>query len=128
MFSHLYPESCVHHFPANIFPIKRFQDILFKFLLLSTNSVTKKIIALRTVYFYNSGSIVATKKICTLSGKLYRDILASLNRENCGLKMVYIFLGKDDKTWRNLYLFSLKTSLWKEVGHFFSTVYPSKNT
>ena len=35
-----------------------------------------------------------------------------------GWNMVYNFLGKDEKTWRNLYLLSLKTSLWKEVRHF----------
>ena len=41
--------------------------------------------------------------------------------------MVYSSLGKDEKTRRNLYLLLLKTSLWKEVGHFFRTVYPNKN-
>ena len=44
--------------------------------------------------------------------------MASLDRENMGWKRVYNFLGKDEITWRNLYLFLLKTSLWKEVGHF----------
>ena len=44
-----------------------YQDILFKHLTLSTNSVTKKLIVVRTVYFYNSGSIFATKKFVTES-------------------------------------------------------------
>ena len=44
-----------------------------------------------------------------------------------GWKRVYNFLGKDEKTQRNLYLLSLKTSLWKRNRTFFSTVYPSKN-
>ena len=75
MFSHLYPES-FHLFPAHIFPIKRYKDILFKL----TNSVTNKIIVVRTVYFYHSGSIFATKNYVTES-VLYEVILALLDRE-----------------------------------------------
>ena len=56
-----------------------------------------------------------------------RDILASLDRENVGWKMVYNFLGNDGKTWRNLYLLSLKTSLSKRSRTFFRAVYPNKN-
>ena len=36
-------------------------------------------------------------------------------------------MGKDEKTWRNLYLLSLKTSLWKRSRTFFPAVYPNKN-
>ena len=41
--------------------------------------------------------------------------------------MVYNFLCKDGKTRRNIYLLLLKTSLWKEVRHFFRTVYPNRS-
>ena len=44
-----------------------------------------------------------------------------------GWKRVYNFLGKDEKTRRNLYLLLLKTSLWKEVHHFFRTLYSNRN-
>ena len=80
MISHLYPESYTpfsspHFSRSNATRIST----------LSTNSVTKKIILVRTVYFYNSGSIFATKNfcdiVCTQSKKLYEDILASLDRE-----------------------------------------------
>ena len=63
MFSHLYPES----YTLFSSPHLRYQDIHFKLLTLSTNSVTKKIIVVRTVYFYNSGSIFATKIFVTES-------------------------------------------------------------
>ena len=86
-------------------------------------SVTKRIIAVRTVYFYNSSSILATKSFVTESVLKeealwgYPGIIRS--GKNVGWKMVYNFLDKDEKkTLRNLYLLSLKTLLWKEVGHF----------
>ena len=41
--------------------------------------------------------------------------------------MVYNFLCKDENTRRNIYLLLLKTSVWKEVRHFFRTVYPNRN-
>ena len=41
--------------------------------------------------------------------------------------MVYNFLCEDEKTRRNIYLLLLKTSVWKEVRHFFRTVYPNRN-
>ena len=41
--------------------------------------------------------------------------------------MVYNFLCKDEKTRRNIYLLLLKTSVLKEVRHFFRTVYPNRN-
>ena len=43
-------------------------------------------------------------RVCTQSKKIYEDILASLGRKNVGWKMVYTFLGKDEKTRRNLKL------------------------
>ena len=63
----IYTQKVIHHFPAHIFPIKHYQDIVFKLLTLSTNSVTKKIIVVRTAYFYNSGLIFAAKRIVTES-------------------------------------------------------------
>ena len=47
--------------------IKRYQDILFKLFTLSSDSVTKKITVVRTVYFYNPGLIFATKNFVTES-------------------------------------------------------------
>ena len=35
-----------------------------------------------------------------------------------GLKMMYNFLGKDEKAWRNPTYFRLKHHCVKEVGHF----------
>ena len=54
-------------FQPTFFPIKRYQDILFKLLTLSKDSVTKKITVVRAVYFYNSYSIFATKNFVTKS-------------------------------------------------------------
>ena len=48
-----------------------------------------------------------------------RDILASFDRENVGWKMMYNFLGNDEKTCSNIYLLSLKTSTWKRSQTFF---------
>ena len=42
-----------------------------------------------------------------------------------GWKMVYNFLGKDEKTEKSLLL--LKTSMWKRRRIFFHTVNPNKN-
>ena len=39
-----------------------------------------------------------------------------------GWKMVYNFLGKDEKAWRNLYLLSLKISLWRSSQTLLWTV------
>ena len=73
---------------STFFPIKRYQDILFKLLILSTDSVTKKITVVHAIYFYNSGSIFATKNFVTESvlkvRSFMRDILASLDREKMG--------------------------------------------
>ena len=48
-------------------------------------------------------------------------------RKNVGSKRVYNFLGKDEKTQRNLYVLSLKTSLWKSSRTFNRTLYPNNN-
>ena len=131
MFSHLYPKGYTPfsspHFPRS----NATRMDVFKLLTLSTNSVTKKIVVVRTVYCYNSCSIFATKKIVTESVLKVRSFMRiSWYRyigKNVGWKMVYTFLGKDEKTQRNLYLLSLKTSLWKRSQPFFCTVYLSKN-
>ena len=89
MFSHLYPESYTPFSNPHFSRSKNYQDILFKLLTLSTNSVTKKIIVVRTANFCNSGAIFAAKKIVTesvQSKKLYEDILASLDRGKCRLE------------------------------------------
>ena len=44
-----------------------------------------------------------------------------------GMKMVYNFLGKDEKTRTNLCLLLLKTPLWKRSQTFFYTVYYPNN-
>ena len=54
-----------------------------------------------TVYFYNSDSIFAIKNVVTESllklKSFMRDILALLDQGNVGWKMVYNFLGNDEK-------------------------------
>ena len=122
MFTHLYPESYTPFFSPHFSQPKLYQDTLFKLLTLSTNSVTKKIIVVRTAYFYCSGPIFAAKYFVTesvLKVKSFMRISWHLKiGKNVGWKRVYNFLGKDEKTRRNLYLLLLKTLLWKEVGHF----------
>ena len=62
-------------FQSTFFSIKPYQDILFTLLTLSINSVTKKIIVVLTVYFYNSGSIFATKIYVTESFSKVRSFM-----------------------------------------------------
>ena len=123
------PRKLYTIFQPILFPTKRY--FLFKLLALSTDSVTKKMTVVHAVNFYNSGSIFATKKLVTESvlkvRSFMRDILASFDRENVGWKMVSNFLGNDEKTWINLYLLSLKTSVWKRSPTFFRAVCPNKN-
>ena len=124
------PRKLFTIFQPTFFPIKRYQDILFKLLTLSMNSVTKKVIVVHSIYFYNSGSIFATKNFVTESVRKVRSFMGIpgiiRSGENVGWKMVYNFLGKDEKTWRYLYLLKLRTSLWKRRRTFFLTVDPSK--
>ena len=61
------PRKLYTIFQPTLFPNIRYQDILCKLLTLSTNSVTNKMIVVRTVYLYNSGSISATKNFVTES-------------------------------------------------------------
>ena len=117
------PRKLYTIFQPTFFPIKGYQDILFKLLTLSTNSVTKKITVIRIVYFYNSGSIFATKyfvTVCTQSKKLYVNTYPGITRsgKTVGLKMVYNFLGKDEKHGETSTYFRLKIHCGKEVGHF----------
>ena len=98
MFSHLYQKKLYTIFQPTFSRSKRYQDILFKLHILSTYYVTKKIIVVRTTYFYISCPIFAAKKCdrdCTQSKKLYGDILASLDREKLWAGKKYItFLVK----------------------------------
>ena len=86
----IYTQKVIHHFPAHIFPIKRLPVCYLKLLTLSTNSVTKLIIVVRTAYFYKSGPIFAAKKFVTESVLKLRSIMRiSLHRldwEKCGLE------------------------------------------
>ena len=85
----IYTQKVIHHFPAHIFSIKRYQYSILKLLTLSINSVTRKVIVVPTAYFYNSGPIFTAKnrdRVCTQSKKLYEDILVSLDREKWGLE------------------------------------------
>ena len=66
MFSSI-PRKLYTIFQPTFFPIKTLPGYPLKLLTLSTNSVTKKIIVVRTAYFYNSGPIFAAKKIMTES-------------------------------------------------------------
>ena len=88
MFSHPYPERYTPFSRQHFSRSKRYQDIIFWLLTLNTNSVTKKIIVVRTAYFYIQALSSPLKKcdrVCTQSKKLYEDILALLDREKCGL-------------------------------------------
>ena len=79
----------MHYFPAIFFVIKRYQDILFKLIILSTDSVAKKITGIRAVYHYNSGSIFVTKKcerVCFQSKKLYEGYPGIVRSGKCGLE------------------------------------------
>ena len=68
MFSHLYPESYT--------PFSSPHSSL-SFLLLSTDSVTKKTTVVRAVFFlYNSGSIFATKNFVTESVLKVRSFMS----------------------------------------------------
>ena len=44
-------------------------------------------------------------RVSSQSKKLKEDILVAFDRENVGRKMVYNFLGEDEKPWRNLLTF-----------------------
>ena len=114
MFSHLYPESNTPFSSPHFFPIKHSQDILFKLLTLSTNSVTKKIIIVRTVYFYNSGLVITTKIFATESvlkvRREYPGIIRS-GKIRAGIRCITFWVKMKLKR-RNLYLRSLKTSMW----------------
>ena len=68
-------------FQPTFFPIKLYQDSIFKLLTLSTNSVTNVV---RTAYFQiqaRSSPLKICDRVCTQSKKLNEDILASLDRE-----------------------------------------------
>ena len=150
MFSHLYPESYTPfsspYFPRSTATRKSSLSFLLWVQIChkGNNCCPYSLfifIFLTEQNFYlqlNSGHYISIIKarssplkfcdrVCTQSRTLNEDILASLDQEKCGLKLVYNFLGEDEKTQRNLYLLLLKTSLWKEVRHFFRTLYPNKN-
>ena len=82
------PRKLYTIFQPTFFPTKRYQDILLKLLTLSTDSDTKKITVVRAVYFYNSGSIFATKKYVTESVLKVRSFMRiswhPLDQEKCG--------------------------------------------
>ena len=72
--------------------------------------------------FYNSDLISATKRFVTESvlkaRSFMRDILASLDWENVGWKMLYNFLGNVEKHREISTYFHLKHHCGKEVGYF----------
>ena len=110
MFFSSIPRKLYTIFQPTFFPIKCYQDSLFKLLTLSTNSVTKKKLIVRHLKFCDS--------VCTQSKKLYEAILEALDRENVGWKMVYNFLGKDEKHGEISNYFCLKHRCRKKSGHF----------
>ena len=105
-------------------PIKRYQDILFKLLTLNTDFVTKKITGVRTVYFYNSGSIFATKIFVTESVLKVRSFMSrpiSWHRsigKMWAAKCCITFWVKMKKHGKFSTYFHLKHHCGKEVGHF----------
>ena len=103
-------------------------SILFKLLTLSTNSVTKKIIAVRTAYFYNWGPIFAAKKLwqsLSQSEKLYEDILVRSGKmwaeKGCITFWVKMKKHREISTY-----FCLKHCCGRSQP-FFRTVYPNRN-
>ena len=90
MFSHLNPESYTPFSSPHLPQSNATRISLIKLVTLSTVSVTKKITVICAVYFYNSGSIFATKNFVLESvlkvRSFMRVILASLDRGKCGLE------------------------------------------
>ena len=100
---------------------KRYQDILFMLLTLSTNSITKKIIGVRTAYFYYSGLIFAAKIVTGSVLKVRSFMRISGHRKiekNMGWKRVYNFLGKDKKHGEISTYFCLKHRCGKKSAIF----------
>ena len=79
-------------------------------------------VTVHAVYFYNSDLIFAIKNFETESvlkvRSFMRDILALLDQGNVGWKMVYNFLGNDEKHGEISTSFRLKHDCRKEVRHF----------
>ena len=79
-------------------------------------------VTVHVVYFYYSDSIFAIKNFVTESilkvRSFMRDILALFDRGNVGWKMVYNFLGNDEKHGEISTYFRLKHDCRKEVRHF----------
>ena len=63
-------------------------------------------------------------RVCTQSKKHKEDVLVAFEWENVGWKMVYNFLGIDEKIKRNLFTFDQNVCT---VYSNINTVYPSKN-
>ena len=128
MFSRLYPESYTPFSSPHFSAIKRYQDSIFKLLTLSTNSVTNVV---RTAYFQiqarSSPLKILWQSLYSKQEALwgYPGIVRS-GKMGAG-KWCVTFCVKIKKTRRNIYLLLLKTSVWKEVRHFFRTVYPNRN-
>ena len=90
---------------------------------MSKDPVTRKIIVVRTVYFYYSGFIFATKNFVTESvfkvRSFIRIFLQHLIGEKCGLENgVYPFWVKMKKHREISTYFCLKHHCGKEVIHF----------
>ena len=79
----IYTQKVIYHFPAHIFSDQMLLGYPLKLLPLSTDYVTKKITVVPAVYYYNSGSVFASKNFVTESvlkvRSFMRDILASLD-------------------------------------------------
>ena len=91
--------------------------------MLSTDYIKKKITVVCEVYFFNSSVIFATKYFLTKSVLKVRsfmmDILALLDLENVGGKMVYITFWVTMKKQGGICTyFLLKHDCEKEVDHF----------
>ena len=49
-------------------------------------------------------------RVCTQSKKIKEDIQVAFDQENVGWKMVYNFLGIDEKKYREIYFHSIRIS------------------
>ena len=126
MFSQLYPESVSPFSSPHFSQSNDTRGSHIKHLTLSTDSVINKITVVHAVYFYNSDLIFATKRFVTESvlkaRSFMRDILASLDWENVGWKMLYNFLGNVEKhreisTYFHLRFLSTLWPILQDIAH-----------
>ena len=96
----IFTQKIIHPFPAHIFPDLRMPGYIQKASFFEHR--------LRHNFFSGEGlnyrnklygqQLLPCDRVCYLSKKLKEDILVAFDWENVGWKMVYNFLGIDEKT------------------------------